>query len=140
MENVNEKKAIKIAYMMLLNRVSIACKKYSQLYYFRKRLDFRSNQDKLIYSKIVSLSKSLDFSEIAKKQKQRAQNRDIAHVENYRNNKLVIDYFTNKSNIKYISCDCIHFYGRNHWAKNSTDLKVLAILKKHFINSKNISK
>ena len=140
MTNTNEKEAIKMAYKMICSTQSIACKKYSQLFFFRKSLDFRFNQDRLIYSKIVILSKSLDFSEIAKKQKQRVQNRHIKHVENYMNNKLVIDYFKNKSSIKYISDNCIYFYCRNHWAKNNTDLKIISVLRKHFINYKKVKK
>ena len=48
-------------------------------------------------------------------------------------NKLVIDYISNRNYIKRIEEDRIVFFGnRNHWAKNEQDVRVLSILKKYF--------
>ena len=131
---LNEKLITKHAYMRVCSRSAVVMKLYKFAYNFRKGLDFRTNQDKAIFYKIKELTHTLDFSEISKKQIERAKNRYIVPVPNYRNNKLTVDYIKNKSSIKYISENCIYFQnGRNHWAKYDNDLKIIAVLRKHFI-------
>ena len=134
---LNEKLITKHAYMYVCSRSAVATKQYKHAYNFRKGLDFRTNQDKAIFWKITELIYSLDFSEISRKQIERANNRYIPPVSNNRNNRLTVDYIKNKSSIKYISENCIYFQnGRNHWAKNDNDLKIIAVLRKHFISFK----
>ena len=134
---LNKKLITKHAYMHVCSRSAVATKRYKHAYNFRKGLDFRTNQDKAIFWKIKELIYSLDFSEISRKQIERANNRYVAPIPNYRDNKLTVDYIKNKSSIKYISENCIYFQnGRNHWAKNDNDLKIIAVLRKHFISFK----
>ena len=134
---LNKKLITKHAYMRVCSRSAVATKRYNYAYNFRKGLDFRTNYDKAIFCKIKDLIRVLDFSEISRKQIERANNRYIAPVSNYRNNKLTVDYIKNKSSIKYISENCIYFQnGRNHWAKNDNDLKIIAVLRKNFISFK----
>lgn len=134
---LNKELVTKYAYMYVCSRSSIATKRYKHAYNFRKDLDFRTKRDNAIFTKIKELIYSLDFSEISRKQRERANNIYIYPVPNYRNNKLTVDYIKNKSSIKYISENCIYFQnGRNHWAKYDNDLKIIAVLRKHFIASK----
>lgn len=130
-------KETKVAYKLLTNRANVLLKKHLSIGYFRKGLDFRTNFNKSVFNEIRILSATLDFNEIAKKQKERAQNRYVKPKKNYLNNPLFVDSRRNKSSIKYISDSCIYFSnGRNHWAKDNDDLLILSILKKNFINSK----
>ena len=134
---LNKELVTKHAYMYVCSRSAIATKRYKYANNFRKDLDFRKNHDNAVFMKIKELIYSLDFSEISKKQRERANNRYVHPAPNYRNNKLTVDYIKNKSSIKYISENCIYFQnGRNHWAKNDNDLKIIAVLRKHFIESK----
>ena len=89
---LNKKLITKRAYMYVCSRSAVATKLYKFAYNFRKGLDFRTNQDKAIFWKIKELIYSLDFSEISRKQIERANNRYIAPVQNYRDNKLTVDY------------------------------------------------
>jgi len=136
-KEINQKKAVNKAYELVCSKYSVCCKKYLSIGYFRRQLDFRTNFDRSVFSEITKLLKVLDFSEIAKKQKKRALNRIIEIPVNYLNNTLYIDYKANKKDILRITDNCIQFRtGRNHWAKNLNDIKVLSILKKHYERSK----
>lgn len=129
------KKETEKAYKMLTNRANVLLHRHLSLGYYRKQLDFRRSFDKAVYSEIIKLSRVISFEEIAKKQKQRASNRYIAPVVNYLNNPIYIDYKNNKSNVETIFDNHIKFLsGRNHWAKNSKDLIIISILKKHYKN------
>lgn len=138
---LNEKLITKHAYMYVCSRSAIATKRYNSASNFRKGLDFRTNHDKAVFKKIKELITYLDFPKISSKQHERANNRHIEPVLNYRNNKLTVDYIKNRSSIKYISEDCIYFLnGRNHWAKNNTDLNIIAVLRKYFIAYKKVGR
>ena len=58
------------------------------------------------------------------------------NFENVLQNKIYLDYKKNYNDIKFINDISIIFFGRNHHAKNGFDQKVLAILKRNFIESK----
>lgn len=100
------------------------------------RLDMRFN-----YSyKVLELIKKYQISEVEKKRiltlkKERAINRNGEPIASILKNKLVVDYLKNKGYLTGVFDDHLRFGGfRNHWAKNETDLKVLAILKKHYLS------
>lgn len=98
------------------------------------RLDRRYNLNKeiLLFVRINQLS-HIEKKEILAVKKSRAIAKSMCTYVPIRQNKLYVDYRNNRNNIKYIDDDCIHFSsGRNHWAKNDRDLKVINILKRHF--------
>jgi len=107
---------------------------------FNKRiiLDMRFNSSREVFT----LLKKYQIPETEKKRilalkKDRAKNR-IEKFENILSNKLVKDYLSNKYWVRGVYDNHLYFGdGRNHWAKNETDLKVLAILKKHYLNKIN---
>ena len=48
------------------------------------------------------------------------------------NNHLVKDYFAHRADVRQIDYYHICFYGRNHWARNERDQKILEILQRNF--------
>lgn len=99
----------------------------------RCRIDVLANY----YVHDLIYNKKIDLRAIHELQKKRRQNKFNSQQKNVYQNKLVIDYFKNFSDIKYIDKSVILFYTRNHWAKNAHDSKILEILKKHFIQKTN---
>lgn len=69
-------------------------------------------------------------NEIRAKIKARKANKSYEFT-NYLNNKLYLDYSRNFPT--FINENFIRFNNRNHWAKTSQDFKVLAIIRKNFI-------
>ena len=45
---------------------------------------------------------------------------------------LVRDYYANRHQLRRVCAERLEFYGRNHWAKNDRDRRILAILAKNF--------
>lgn len=77
-----------------------------------------------------------EINDIRRKRRERNENKQYKHT-NIITNKIVIDYFENKNSITYFDSNnrYICFGGRNHWAKNDFDKKVIAILHKYFVES-----
>ena len=99
------------------------------------RLDmrFKSSYEVLALIKKYQIS-TTEKKRILSLKKERSKNR-IQKIDNVLSNKLAKDYLTNKYYLRGVYDDHLVFSsGRNHWAKNETDLKVLAILKKHYLN------
>lgn len=97
------------------------------------RLDMRFNSSR----ETLKLIKKLQISEPEKKRiitlkKERSGNR-IEKFTNVLSNPIVRDYGANNGYLTGVFSDHLQFGGRNHWAKNSTDLKVLAILKRNYL-------
>lgn len=70
----------------------------------------------------------LRTNEVINKQKQRHSNKGAKEFENIFNNAITKDYLTNKRQLKRVAKDKLEFFGRNHYAKNEQDYKILAIL------------
>lgn len=68
--------------------------------------------------------------EIFNKKISRNKNR-IEKFTNIYNNHLIVDYLANKRHLTKIYDDLLCFRGRNHYARNSQDLKIISILKKY---------
>lgn len=137
---INEKSISKHAYRLVCSRSVVVMKRYEDINYFRKQLDFRTIHGKSVFLKIKVIIETLNFYEVSEKQRNRANNKHVQAFENYINNKLTTDYFKNKNDIRYISDNCISFLsGRNHFAKNIKDLNVLTVLRKYFIYSKKVN-
>ena len=48
---------------------------------------------------------------------------------------LVRDYMQNRHELRRVCVDRLDFYGRNHWAKDDRDRRILAVLARHFNQS-----
>ena len=48
---------------------------------------------------------------------------------------LVRDYMQHRHELRRVCVDRLDFYGRNHWAKNDRDRRILAVLARHFNQS-----
>lgn len=96
------------------------------------RLDFRFNFDRAVwaYMKSHPLSES-QKAEILAKKKERAKNKNW-QFQNVLSNPLVKDFKNNRHSLSYIDEHRLCFHGRNHWAKNNFDRKILSILLKTF--------
>lgn len=55
----------------------------------------------------------------------------IVKFTNIYNNHLVVDYLANKRHLTNIYDNQLCFCGRNHYARNEQDLKIISILKKY---------
>ena len=45
---------------------------------------------------------------------------------------IVRDYYEHRDQLRAVQPYCLDFYGRNHWAKNDSDVKALQILARNF--------
>lgn len=94
------------------------------------KVDKRTKVGKLALEMVYKLEKTYDFEEVKNKRKQR-HNQKPEPYKNILQNPLVKDYINNRHNLKQVLNDRLVFWGgRNHWAKNETDLKILNILRK----------
>jgi len=117
------KEASKLAFKLIYSPYSIILDK-------KPKLDMRYNFSKLILK--IYKQNALTFSEKKEILSLRKQRRLSKNIEtNYLNNPILVDYIKNKKDVKHVFCDRIEFYGRNHWAKNNNDLKVISIIKKY---------
>lgn len=99
--------------------------------HFRRqpRIDKRTKVGRLALQMIYELQKTLDFATIKEKQMQRRKLKGSRKFTNVFDNPLVKDYTSNKWNLIKVHSDRLEFSGRNHWAKNEQDLRILKILK-----------
>lgn len=74
----------------------------------------------------------IDKAAINEKRKYR-RNLNKGVYTNYLNNPLIRDYVSNKRFLKNIYPDRLVFLGRNHWAKNETDLRILKVLRNYYV-------
>lgn len=122
MKTTEQKQAEKIAYNYLRQK---AISKFAKL-----KVDRRTKVGKLALKMIYELEKTYDFEGVKNKHKQRV----IQKPKPYKNilqNPIVKDYINNRHKLKQILNDRLLFWGgRNHWAKNETDLRILNILRK----------
>lgn len=117
---------------------SLACKLFYatsfQILQKMPRLDMRFNFNKEVMKEIKKMKANFSNNEkeyIKQVRKIRAE-RKINTAFLLFDNPIVKDYISNKNNIIHIADDHIHFAGgRNHWAKNDHDLKIIAVLKKY---------
>lgn len=105
-------------------------------YQYDKRTRIGSLTNSIVTTKQLSMEEKARIIEITRNRKIRQRN---TFNQNYTTNPLWIDYKNNKNNVKTVTTECIYFYGRNHWAKNETDKKVLAVLRKHFLITKKVA-
>lgn len=68
----------------------------------------------------------------AKSRARRAAKRGNEQPANVFNSPLVKDYQANRRDLRRVCADRLDFYGRNHWAKDDRDRRILAILAKNF--------
>lgn len=112
----------KIAYNYLRQK---AISKFAKL-----KVDRRTKVGKLALKMIYELEKTYDFEGVKNKRKQR-ENQKPEPFKNILQNPIVKDYINNRHKLKQILNDRLLFWGgRNHWAKNETDLRILSILRK----------
>ena len=100
-----------------------------------KMLDLRYNFHKEV-ARFVATHKISDNERITiiEKRKNRRANKNYILIP-ISKLPIVFDYLEHKLDLIQVCDDHLRFYsGRNHWAKNEKDLKILAILKKHFHN------
>lgn len=88
-------------------------------------LDMRKTFDKLVFSNIKEIENNIDRINVIALQKIRLKNKPYL-FENILQNSIYLDY---KMNGGKVFDDRLNVNGRNHWAKNETDKKVLQILK-----------
>lgn len=100
----------------------------------KPRLDMRYNSSKEFMSLFYKITKDFNKDLALEKLKSRIKSNATVEFANILQNKIYNDYLKNYSDIKFIHENHIQFYGRNHHAKNATDLKVIAILRKNYIN------
>ncbi len=122
-----QKKALKIAYNYCFNKYEILKNRVSPN---RKiNLDRRYKVNQLAINYIKKIRATIDFTEIRLLQKER-RIRLLNNQCNILQNHIVKDWIENKNMVKSIDDEKISFYGRNHWAKNDRDVKILEILSK----------
>ena len=92
------------------------------------RIDKRTRVGKLALEMIYKLEKTYNFEEVREKKKLRSLN-GVKSFTNILSRPLVKDYINNKNSLKKIHNDHLEFYGRNHWAKDELDLRILKKLK-----------
>lgn len=135
-KNIPDEKRVKAYALRLMHRTDFLLSPYrfqSPKKFFH--LDMRYNFDKAVFYYITRnpLTEEQKAAVIAKK-KQRAKNRR-EEFTNVLSLPLVRDYRAHKKELRRITDKFLCFNnGRNHWAKNSFDSNVLAILKKYFYN------
>lgn len=100
----------------------------------KPRLDMRYNSSKEFMSLFYKLTKGFDKQAALVKLK--ARRKPAFVFENILQNKIYNDYKKNYSDIQFIHENFIQFWGRNHHAKNTNDVKVIAILRKNYIAKK----
>lgn len=94
------------------------------------RIYKRTRVGKLALEMIYKLEKDFDFEKVRQKKIERVKLKNST-FSNVFTNPIVKDYINNNSSIKSIYNDRIHFWGgRNHWAKNELDKRILKILKR----------
>lgn len=110
---------------------------YSSFYNYKMckplRMDMRYNFSKLVkrLEKTIKIDKDLIFS----KKKERLERKNYK-FENILDNKLLNDFKRN-GNGMIVYDDRLYVAGRNHWAKNEQDFKVLQVLKKWYSRKNN---
>ena len=100
----------------------------------KPKFDRRTNFGKEVHRLIIELQISESEKwEIVKKRKARNDAKRIGNpLPNWINRPIYIDAEKHPKDIRWINSDHINFaHGRNHWAKDETDRKILAVLSKH---------
>lgn len=112
---------------------------YSHGYLLMGKLPKRDNRLNFTHD-VKQFIKKIDLTEqqvndiIKLKQKRAKAKRGMNDFTNIYNEPLVKDYRNNKGNLRGVYDNRLFFSGgRNHWAKNDRDVKILAILKKNFM-------
>lgn len=88
------------------------------------KVDKRTKVGKLALEMIYKLEKTYNFEEVREKKKLRNLNR-VKPFTNILSRPLVKDYINNKHSLKKVHENRLEFYGRNHWAKDELDLRIL---------------
>lgn len=123
-----EKQAKRIAYSIIMDRVNRPTAKVMQV-------DRRTKVGKLALEMVCEIEKTFDFEKAYRKRKERREKK-VKPFLNILGRPIVKDYLNNKHQIKAIHKDRIDFFGRNHWAKDATDFKIIEILMKtHLIKT-----
>lgn len=112
-----EKQAKRIAYSIIMDRVNRPTAKVMQV-------DRRTKVGKLALEMVCEIGKTFDFEKAYRKRKERREKK-VKPFLNILGRPIVKDYLNNKHQIKAIHKDRIDFFGRNHWAKDDMDLKIL---------------
>ncbi len=120
--NQEIKKAEKIAYQALYST-------YNMRMNVRFRYDARTRVGSLSAAIYYTEEGKLNKVAIYNKRRKRIANKPEEYT-NILNNKIYNDWKKNKSQAQVYN-NHIRFQGRNHWAKNTEDLKVLSIIKKY---------
>ena len=116
------KTAKRIAYLHLTSTSAILCFK-------NFKYDKRTRIGKLSNLFVTTLKKDIDQKRVIEKRKSRIENRKNREFKNILSNPLLKDFLRNSP--MQIHRDHLRCAGRNHWAKNSEDIKVLEVLKKY---------
>lgn len=97
------------------------------------KLDRRFNLNKEILKHFKLLKNTIGINELImiKDIKRHRSEHKKAAIQSILERPLVVDFIKNKRNVLRINEDRIMFKdGRNHWAKDNKDLKILSILRK----------
>jgi hypothetical protein len=97
----------------------------------RRHFDQRTKVGKEATKLIGQIRSGVDFQEIERKRNARRKLRQAPSFVNIFERPLVRDYLSNKRSLEHVHGQCLRFFGRNHWAKDAKDLRILEILKKH---------
>lgn len=121
MKTTEEKIAEKIIYSYLRQKTLIPHKKL--------KVDKRTKVGKLALKMVYKIEMAFNFKEAKEKRLNRNKLKQELKFKNILQNPIVKDYINNKSHIKQVLTNGIMFYGgRNHWAKNEKDLRILKII------------
>lgn len=98
---------------------------------FRLDMRYNFNKDLAAFIRQNALPEN-ERQRVKELRRQRAKNKSPEYTRIF-DLPIVKDWIKNKRReLKGISGDGLHFYGgRNHWAKNDKDRKILSILKKY---------
>jgi hypothetical protein len=125
LKNSEIKTANKMAYQFFFNPYNMTMDK-------SPNFDRRTRIDKKAHLIFKEIKKSVNINDIKAKKRTRRESMP-SQYKNYLMNRIVIDYFNNFSSLKGVYNDRLSFYGRNHWAKNQEDYKILEVLKQGFL-------
>ena len=127
--NTYTQKQIESAAKRIAYRVVTSFNKARQL---QREFDLRFNFDRAVKSRVQEIIPTINEQDIKAKIKARRQAK-CQEFSNALSNGIVKDYINNKDSLKAIACDRLIFIGgRNHWAKNENDEKILSILKNKY--------
>jgi len=96
------------------------------------KYDARTKIGKLANEIVKKEVKKIDIKTILELRKKRRELRYI-FIPIFKN-PIVNDYILHKYNLNGVYSQNLSFHGgRKHWAKNENDVKILNVLKKHFL-------